>query len=261
MTTDDLQQTIMHTIRTNRIVMIPRIHFFARTGLFLAGVGLALVASIFVVSFIHFTLRDNGLLELPRFGAPGVVALMGQLPWFSILFSIAMVVFLEILASHFSYVYKRPLVYSIIVGVVIVVVGGTLVARTSLHESAFRLSHEGKLPGIAPFYQRAMYNPPNVTIGTITDMPDEHTAKLLTREGLETVVMISAQTKLPNHGVGVGDTIVVFGEPASSTIHAIGIRPFDPERIIFPRAQRPQGFGEDVRRTPQREIPRPLPVY
>lgn len=265
MTTDDLKHTIMDAIRTNRVTMLSRTHFFARTGLLLAATGLVLTIGIFLVSFIHFVLRDNGLLELAQFGPPGFLLFVGELPWFGLVFAITTIVFLEILASRFSLVYKRPLVYSLVASAVVIIAGGVLLARTSLHESAFRLSHEGKLPGIGLLYKDVLHEAPQITIGTVTAISEKNSVALLIRDGSTTTVDISSKTRLPAQEIQLGDVIVVFGPYASSTIHALGIRPFDPKRVIFPRARRPEGFSDQIpphmRTLPPHEIPERVPVY
>jgi len=236
---NDIKNNIMKAIKADEVTMRSRLFFMTRTALWLSGILVVLSATLFLGSFVIFLLRGNGLLEVAHFGTPGIVAVLFSLPWLTILGVIILAVTLEILAKHFAFVYKKPLVYSLLGVLLVIILGAVLVAQSSIHERVFELNREHPLPGVGPLYEGAMRDIDDVRIGIIQSI-DEDSLVLVTRGGETFEIVLTPETRMPPRPLSEGEVVVVMTDESSEvgTTTALGLRPLDKERTLLPRHDR-----------------------
>ena len=237
-----LKQAVMKTIEAGSVSMHSRMHFIIRGMLSVAGLIFLLGVSLFLVSFIVFLLRANGLLSIAHFGIEGAGPLLFSLPWVVLLGAVLVFVMLELLASHFSFVYKRPLIYSILGGGVVVVFGGVLIAHSTIHEQMFRFNEMRPLPGINYIYRQALFTPEGVFVGVISTSSNSF-IDIDTRNGSSTRINILERTRRPSTAFMAGDAVVVMTKKENGVISAIGIRPIEKNRaLLHKKDRRPSGI-------------------
>lgn len=227
-----LKQAVMKTIEAGNISMHSKMHFIIRGILLVAGLVLLLAISLFLVSFVVFLLRSNGLLGITHFGFEGMGTFLFSLPWLILLVAVLVFITLELLASHFSFVYKRPLIYSILGGSIVVVFGGVLIAHSTIHEQMFRLNEMRPLPGINFIYKQALFTPEGVFVGIISTSSNSF-IELDTRNGSSTRITVLERTRRPPTAFMAGDAVVVMTKKENGVISAIGIRPIEKERALL----------------------------
>jgi len=231
----NIREKVLHAIIADNVTMHSRYYFLARTTLWVLGSILAFGTALFLISFIAFVFKGNALYLLPNLGPHGWLTLFISLPWIILLLVFAVFVILQVLSTHFSFVYKRPLVHTILGSIFILIVGGLAIAQTNLHERAFELSQGNKLPIAGDFYRKALVDQDNLHVGVVHLLEDASQFVLESRDGGLYTVLLSENTRMPSTTVLMEDAfIVVMGESEDDKISAIGIRPFDIGRAAFP---------------------------
>ncbi len=212
-----MNEELLEAIKTGEIKMRPRWQFVLRGALAVLGGVLIALLLLYLISLIIFTSRETGVAFVPVFGLRGIVAFLRALPWLLIFFSAVFVILLEILVRHYAFAYRRPLVYSGLGIVVLVVAGGFLVAGTSLHR---------RLP---PFAQGFYYFGPPPTFrdihrGIITSTTTQGFVIKSRMGGMLLVNVASGTQTDAQSALQPGDMVVIFGPESSDTIEAIGVR-------------------------------------
>lgn len=231
-----LKETLLEKIKNGEVKIRPRAHFILKTVLIAGSVLLIFGFIIFLISFIYFHLRASGVWYLPAFGFRGLGISLRLLPWFLIFISLVLILILEILAKRFSFVWRRPIFYSLLVIIVVVLIGGFIITKTSFHPGLFLQAKQGKLPLIGPVYRDfGMSHFREVHRGVVEELIENGFLLRKTDDELLTVILLS-ETQFPfGKEIKQGDTLVVMGERQDSTVRAFGIRKIDDEFRLFER--------------------------
>ena len=204
--------------------MKPKICFILKSVALISGVFLLFLFIIYLISFIFFSLRLSGAWFLPRFGFLGIKILFGSLPWLLVLAAAILIIVLEMSAKHFTFVYRRPAVYSLLGVIAIVLTIGFFVNKTPLHPNLFLRARDNHLPAIGPLY-RNFGSPriPNVHFGIVSEITDN--GFLIKTPHGETITVIIPPEILPlETEVKKGDAVVVIGEREGDTVRAFDIK-------------------------------------
>jgi hypothetical protein len=222
-----IKEEVLNAIQRGDIKQHSRRYFVLRGALIGTGIGLVLVAVLYLASFIFFIMRQTGVWFVPAFGWRGWVSFFRSAPWLLIALAAAFVILLEVLVRRYSFAYREPLAYSAVGLVLIVVGGGFLLFETSVHRVLFGFAENHGLPSpVGQLYrgfgeQRFEDIHPGMIIATTSDgfiLQEIH-------ENTTDSVVIASDTQLPaESGFAPSDTVVVFGPEASGVIHAIGIQ-------------------------------------
>ena len=218
-----IQDKVLEAIRKGRATMRPKWHFILDQILVVTGAAIAFLVLLFLASFIFSALRENGLWFAPLFGSRGWFSFLRSLPWVLIILSIVFVVALEILVRRYSFAYRKPLLYSLLAVLFIVIVAGAI--SIPWHRGFFRAARENRLP---PFVGRFYRN-----FGSM-DVDDVHRGVVLSifsggflmnEAGVTTSVLFGPQTQSELIGaIEPGDRVIVFGDRGASGIKAYGIK-------------------------------------
>ena len=137
------------------------------------------------------------------------------------------IVILEILVRRYRVGYRTPLLVSVVAVLLVVVIGGWALERTRIHEELLR---QDRAPGGLPAPLSMMYRPGSDHVagiyhGTIISLIPGGFLLADDNGAGTTTVLIDPSTRLPlGAGFSAGDEVVVFGDDASGTVHAIGVR-------------------------------------
>lgn len=226
-TPNSIKDEVLKSIQEGRVSMKPRWHFVLRAVLLLSGVLLAVLALLYLVSFVIFVLHETGAWFVPSFGLHGLAEFLVSVPWLIVLVAIIFLVILEILVRRYAFAYRKPLLITILGVLAVVLAGGFVLAQTSFHRALFDSAREEHLPFGGGFYLQ--YGTPhrnNVAIGAITQINDDTGYTIEDRREQSIYVELTDDTDLPDgRNFRVGDSIVVFGNLSQeNVIQAIGIR-------------------------------------
>jgi hypothetical protein len=224
-------QDVMKAIREGRVHMRPRWHFVLLSALTVLGAFIVLLTLLYISSLGVFLLRDSGAWYATSFGLRGWFSLLHTLPWLLILFIAMFAVILELLVKRYSFVYKKPLLWSVAGIIVVIFAGGLAIAQTPLHRFVLVSARHGMLPPpVMQIYGRTLRQPPpdlyhGEVLATTTSgfiLVDEDGAGT-------TTVLITRETRLPlGEAFEVGERVVVVGDSAATgTVRAFGVREID----------------------------------
>ncbi len=237
-----LAEKVLSKLKTDKVKMKPKIHFILRTLLIVLGIVVLALFILYLISFVTFTLRASGLWFLPGFGFHGVRILFTSIPWLLVLTALFLIVILETLVERFSFAYRRPILYSTIAIVLIVVVSSFLINKTQFHPFLFRQAQEGRLPPIAGEFYRGFSAPKfqDVHRGVVSEITDDgFRVEMSDGEILE--VIVSSETRFPfGTGIKESDTVIILGERDNGTVRASDVRKIDDNLNIPSKNYRPQ---------------------
>ncbi len=221
-----LRENILTRIQKGQAKMTPRWHFLLRAALFLFGFILIFLCALYLLSFTLFVLDKSQLWFVPQFGAHGVFIFFRSLPWLLLFIVLLFLIVLQILARRYSFSYQRPLLFSVLGILVLVIIGSSVIQKLRFHEGVSIYSRMHKLPFAAPMYERfELGEEQSIYPGVIIEIRDPNfSIKSRRQEILQ--VEVTAETRFPaGKKFLVGDEVLVLGEREDDIIEAYGVRP------------------------------------
>jgi hypothetical protein len=222
-----VERNVMDAIRSGKVHMRPRWKFVLSGALAALGGIILLLTLLYITSFAFFELRQSGALFVPVFGMRGVFAFFAALPVLLIILVLLFIVILEVLVRRYRVGYRTPLLVSVVAVLLVVGIGGWVLERTRIHDE---LSRQDRAPGGLPAPLSMIYRPdadhvPDIYHGTIISMIPGGFLLADDNGAGTTTVLIDPSTRLPlGADFDPGQEVVVFGDGASGTVRAIGIR-------------------------------------
>lgn len=213
----------MNAIRDGETSMHSKWHFKRKTLAATAGLILAALTTLLVISLIIFALRQSGAWEAAAFGTTGARAFFSALPWILITAALIFIIIIEIMIQRFAFAYHRPVLYSIALITGITLIGGYTVAQTSIHDKLEKTQNTIT----QKIYTKTIKKPSQLHMGQITNL-NETGFKMKTKDKNEYKVIITPKTKTPKQFEAKPRMMIsVIGPHTSTTIQAYGIRPMN----------------------------------
>ena len=230
---------VLGKIKNDQIKMRPRARFVLKSVLIILGIFLIFFFTLYLISFIFFALRASGVWYLSGFGFYGFRASLVLLPWLLILIATVLLIILEILVKHFSFVYHRPILYSILGVVIFALLGSFIIDKAQFHSCLFQKAQEERLPVMGKFYRDlGIEKDHNVCRGIILETT-ENGFQVKTPRGKVLNVNITSETQFPDGAdIKKEDVVIILGERNDREIQAIGIRKVDDYLNFFPQGNR-----------------------
>lgn len=218
----DIKNSILDKIKKGNIRKIPKIVFDLKKTLWVFLILVLFLITLFLGSFILFALQFSGLMSLPNFGILGFQILMGNFPWILLSLFVILVLTLEAIVSRYKFLYKRPLIYSFLILVVVASCVSFFVWKASLQDRIYKNFKNDTV--LQYFYNQYLNPPPDVFHpGTVL----EATANGFVLEGSNRApinVEISDDTKIPKgFKISPGNRILVIGKMKDGVIQALAI--------------------------------------
>jgi len=229
----ELNDKVLEAIKSESVVMRPRSFFVLKTGLIATGGLLALLLSLYALSFVFFIFRETGIGYLPHFGGIGILWFIITSPWILIGITGAFLGTLYLLIRHFSFGYKQPAIYTIIALVLVAIAGASIMEYVAMHDKVRQFSRVNNLSAVDRLYEYHIPNRPDRAIpGVITDTnPSNITITTPRNEVL--LITISEKTRLPKEPLVIGQHVFVFGpRVGTSSVEAIGVKPIEGNRFL-----------------------------
>ena len=101
--------------------MRPKWHFVIKSALLVISIFLVLLLTLFLTSFLLFYLARSGIFFAP-------------VPFVLLLLSIVFIAVAEFLITRYAVAYKKPVIYSLIIIVVLVFMLGSAINKARFHE-------------------------------------------------------------------------------------------------------------------------------
>ncbi len=222
---------ILDQIKEGRIKMKPRVFFVAKTVIFILSTVVVLLFLIYLSSFIVFSLRVSGALFLPIFSFLGIRVLLVSLPWLLIFLTIFLIILLEIFAERISFIYKKPVIYSLLAIIVMILVAGFVIGFSSLHVQLLSNAKEGRLQFMSPLYSD--YGMPKfgkihngyvvelINDGLVIETPNYEILKVLAGDKMK-------------ENLKEDDLVLVVGERKNNIVKAVILKKINENDDFFP---------------------------
>lgn len=221
-----IKEGILSQIKAGQAKMRPKWHFVLRAALFVVGVFTALVALIYVVSFIFFVLRQTGIWFVPVFGFQGIAVFLVSLPWLLIVLAVIFVVLLEVLIKQHSMAYSKPILYSLAIIVGLAGLTGFAISKAGMHEKFYEFAQLHKMPIADSIYQKYGFKAYKQVHPVIVQEITGQGLRVKNCRGEVLNITTSTETKLFPLEIRFGpkDRLVILGSRSNGDVAAIGIK-------------------------------------
>ena len=223
-TIEQLNKKIEAAIEEGKAIMRPRWYFVIQGVLAVLGGVLIALVLLYLISFIVFTLKQNGVGFVPAFGPRGWLSFARNLPWLMILFSLLFIGLLELFVRRYAFSYRRPALYSALGIICLAVVGGFFLAQTELHPRVIQYSFTHHLPVGEAWYQRIENERFNDIFRGIIVATTSSGFIIEARLGTSSVVVGPTTRLIPMDTPMPGSGVIILGDVNDEAIHATGIR-------------------------------------
>jgi len=226
-TNNSFKEDILNKIKSEKVKMKPKLYFIVRPILFVFGLIMIIVFSIYFLSFLFFIFKINDGWALTSFGLRGVLALLMSLPWGIISFILLLMVVLETLLFRFSSVYRKPVLYSFLALLVLISAVSFAVGLTSFHDNMFL---NQKLPwmGLYEGYERIDFR--NIHCGKVLGMTDNGFVIEYMDDPLCMEIRVIVPQEFAKHKeLKIGDIVILAGERKGLVINLTDLTKIDAE--------------------------------
>ncbi len=217
-----LVDKVLNKLENSQVKMRPKAYFILKTVLIALAIIVVTLFALYLTSFIVFALRASGLWYLPKFGFSGIGALITLLPWLLIFIAALLIVVMEILVKYFSFAYRRPILFSMLGIILLVLLGGLLIDKTQFHADLFQKAQERRLPIAGELY-RNLGTSEDVHRGIVSQMINKGFL-IETQKGQVLTIIITPDTRLFDANINKNDVVVVMGKQDNGIVKALAVR-------------------------------------
>jgi hypothetical protein len=190
---------------------------------------IALALSVFVLSFVIFSVRESGEQFLLGFGRRGIVAFLALFPWIALALDVLLLVAIEWLSRRFKFGYRLPVARALCTFFALALLGSIIVDLTPFHTSLLGRADQNELPVLGEWYEsiRSSHCDHGVFRGAVTAVQGSgftiahDDGDRDADDGTWTVV---APAGFDMASIGVGDDVYVAGAATSGVIQAYGVQ-------------------------------------
>lgn len=220
MKNDDI---IIEKIRSGDAKMRSRSYFVTQGILALLAAVFLFLLILFLVTFVIFSLEENGGLFAIGFGLTGWAIFFESLPWTVLLLSLALILTLWILLRRYAVVYQQPFLYTLLILIAAISLVCFFIPPPLFQGGVLQYVSENPLPVVSGVYEyettptRDIYRGEVLLLianGFVLENALGHTSTVFMAPG--------AGAELED--IGPGEYVLIFGRlVASSTIEASGL--------------------------------------
>jgi len=228
-------KNILEKIENNELVLRPKIYFRFKLLALIALIVIITIMSIFLSSFILFSLDASGHASLMSFGPSGWQVFFTLFPWKLFFIEIIFITLLEHLLRSFRFGYKIPVLYLFLGVITLMLISGVIVDQTPLHPKILQQADKEQLP--PPFinlYKDVRKPPSNesgIFRGTIEKTDNLSFIVNLDNpkgRGTTTPVIVNLPEIKVGGGFISGDRVLIKGRLEEGYIKAIQIKKIKP---------------------------------
>ncbi len=227
----DIKEKVLTKIGHGDVRKHSHAYFVVRVVIVAAFTIIALVLSVFVLSFAIFSIHESGEQFLLGFGKEGMITFFSLFPWTILFMDIVLFALIEWLLRRFKFGYRIPVLRALFGIVVFAIIGGIIVYLTPLHLTLLRLAEQNELPILGEWYEEiyASHADQGVFRGTIGSIQGNEF--VIFHNDLDHDVDDGTWTVIIPNGfdiltLRVGERVYVAGTPIQpGVIQAYGIQP------------------------------------
>lgn len=169
-----ISQKVVSKIEKGELKMRPKAYFIIKTILIVGLLILAFLLALYFGSLIIFILRINDILLFHGMGFQVIRSILLSFPWYLVFLVFVLVILVEAVAKRFHLIYRKPLIVSLFIILVLVFLSSFLIEKSSLHHSFFRLAEQERLPLAGRMYRDlGNLEIENVYFGRILEKKDD----------------------------------------------------------------------------------------
>ena len=203
--------------------MRPKWHFSLTSTLSACAAVCVFLAALYLASLVIFEVRESGIGFAPRFGSRGWVEFLLSFPWLFVIGSLLFLALLEELLRRYSFVYRRPLLYSASALVIFLALASVVADLDNLHPQLRDFSKNHGLPIYDAFKQAPFGQPSHFFHGAVIRTASG-TITVVREGGALVHVDIEDGLEGPNEHA-TNSPVVIFGEYVNGQWHAYGLSP------------------------------------
>lgn len=225
----DIKNSVLEKIRSGEVSMRPRALFTLRIAATAALTLLTLLVSVFVLSFVVFSVHESGEQFLLGFGTRGLAVFTTLFPWIPLLVAAGLLIALEALLRSFSFGYRVPLLRIFLWIIVVAALGTFLFGLTSVQTYLLDRADHAQLPILGPLYERVhdSHVDQGVYRGTITAFTSEGftiSHDDVDRDSDEGTWTIVPQQGFATSSLAIGEHVYIAGRLVHGVVYAYGIK-------------------------------------
>jgi len=231
MSPKQFHEKLLDKIQGGEIKMKSKSYFALRNIAYVISLAVVFGMVFYLTSLIHFVMQSKGLLMLSAFGFRGLGLMFISLPWILVILIVILITLIEVISKHFKFVYRKPLVYSIVLVAVVVLLGSMIVARTRLHYSLSDFVQQKNIPLAGPLYKHyGQMRFKHANFCTAVEINEDNLVVELA-DGNQVTVSITPRTRIwTDQEIAIGDYLMVAGDIDDGMITAFGIKKIPKEK-------------------------------
>jgi hypothetical protein len=221
-----IRENIVSKIESGEIEMRSKSYFILKSFLVFGSLFLFFLFALYIGSLVVFVLRVNNILFFYGIGFHGIKTVIFSFPWYLVLLSLILIIFLEIIGKNFRVVYQKPLIYSLIVIMILSFTGSILVDSFAMHDSLFKMAKEERLPVGGRMYRNlGNLDIENAYFGEILEKENNNwTMRLENNKIVLLKVTNETRGKRVFEEIEEGSEVIVIGELENEEINVLGFR-------------------------------------
>ncbi len=221
-----ITEKVISKIEKGELKMRSKTYFIAKTILAIGLLFLTFLIVLYFGSLIIFVLRINDILLFHGMGFHPIRSILLSFPWYLVLLIFILIVLIEIIGKRFCLIYRKPLIFSLLAILILVIASSFLIEKSSLHYSFFRLAEQERLPFFGRMYR---------DLGNL-DIDDAHFGIILEKENnlwlieLDNGEIVSLKITEKTRGkrtfseIEEGEKVIVIGEMRQRVIDVISFK-------------------------------------
>lgn len=147
-----IEDKIKSLIEEGRVKMKPKWFFILKSILNISFIMIVFLVVLYFSSFLSFVMRERLALGFHPHMVGWVKFLFG-VPWLIVLLALIALLVLEILVRKYSFVYRRPLAYTVFFSIFIMIIITMILPKIDKRERLPRLGEDPRIPVFGPMHK------------------------------------------------------------------------------------------------------------
>ncbi len=147
-----IKEEVLKKIESGEVNMRPKSFFYLKVILFFLTLFIGLVVSSVLISYILYSLRISGQLNLFSFGAKGIYEFIMIFPWLVLILDVFVLLCVDWQLKSFRFGYNSPIIYLFLGSFMLMTIFGSLVNFTSFNKAIMFKAEVENLPVIKNYY-------------------------------------------------------------------------------------------------------------
>lgn len=139
---------VLKKIESGQVKMRPKSFFYIKVIISVLSIFFGLIVSALLLSYIFYSTRISGNLNLLGFGSKGIYEFMMLFPWLIVVLDVLVLLFVDWLLRSFKFGYKSSVIYLFLGTLVVMTLLSTLVNFTKFNKAMmYRAEYDRLLLG------------------------------------------------------------------------------------------------------------------